>query len=65
MGCRQGRQNPGTTGSLFGLSHKQKGLNMDEEQGKLMAPNLKEITNEDNLKELKKKIKLKGKEKTS
>ena len=46
-----------------GLSHEQRGLNMDEEKGKLifwrrMAPKLKELTNEDKLKELRKTIKL-------
>ena len=54
-----------------GLAHTQRVLNINEEQGKLifwlrMGPKLKELTNKDNLKELKKEKKtLKNKEKNS
>ena len=47
-----------------GLAHEQRGLNIDREQGKLifwqrMAPKLKELANEDSLKEFFKKAKKK------
>ena len=47
-----------------GFSHEQRGLKMNDEKGKLifwrrMASKLKALTNEDNLKDLKKIFKLK------